>query len=217
MMLFLLVLEFVAFPSRADSIFEKNKDDIIVDSSGSLGFRYNGKCHMTYPNQTLNDDKKLDWCSNIAEPNEPQPWVTYSLKDKSMKLKGYSIRSGCCYYACCCFDDTKDIEYCCCQLYSFSLLGSNDNKTWMTIHKVEKDLNFWNCKTMTYEFPLTQPFHFIRFVLDEKRSYCANCMALNQIAFYGEVINSPRNYQTLDETDNDESVSIIGKLKRTDE
>jgi hypothetical protein len=99
---------------------ESQLDNVEVESSGSIGQYYNGKCHETNPNTTIgNNNIKKDWCSNIAKGGSSIPWITYSIKGKSMKLRGYSIRSGCCYFDCCCVDNEIIPECCCCALYSF--------------------------------------------------------------------------------------------------
>ena len=98
-------------------------------------------------------------------------------------------------------------------IHSFNTIYS---KTWKVIHKVEKDSHFWNCKVNTYEFPVTEPFTFVRVKLDEERSYCKKCMALNQIEFYGETINAGNDDFSDSVDDNEESVSIIGKIRKYD-
>ena len=217
----LLLLEFVAFPNKENSVFDKishNEGELSLSASGSMGLYYDGKCHQTYPNATLNDNKELDWCSNIPEKGSGKPWIGYELKKKSVEISGYSIRSGCCYYPCCCIDDDKIIDgECCCNLYSFSLHGSNDNKTWTLLHKVEKDKNFWGCKTQTYEIENQHnSYSFIRFVLDEPLPGCYNCMQINQLEIYGKIgTNSYR--QIISDDESDESVSIIGKVRKGNE
>ena len=213
------IMKFVAFPDRTDSIFQQvsKNTDIEVASSGAIGVFYKGKCHITQPNETLHSEEKMDWCSNVAKSGEDKPWITYSLKNKGMSLTGYSLRNGCCYYSCCCTDDNTFIDYdsgCCCRLYSFSLQGSNDNKTWTIIHKVEKDERFRYCEFKTYEFKQTGSFKYIRLVQEKEYPGCPFCMQLNQIELYGQTTDMFSNDEA---EDNDESVSIIGKLKRSAE
>ena len=85
---------------------------------------------------------------------------------------------------------------------------------WEDIHKVEKDKEFWACKTNTYDLKkTTKPFSFVRLVLDEARPGCPFCMQVNQIELYGETTRS--TFIEIDDTDeSDESVSIIGKIKK---
>ena len=212
--MFFLCISFISFPDRNDSIFSTSSiNNVRVSSSGSLGL-YKGKnvCEQTYPNQTVFGDKQIDWCSNIAYDKE-DPWIQYSIQHKAMKLTGYSIRNGCCYYTCSCDSSTGKIidYYCCCQLYSFVFEGSNDNITWTEIHKVERDPKFYHCQYKTYEFPLTQPFSIVRIRLVETPRGCPKCLQINQVQLYGETIPHYNSYET---NDNDESISIIGKIKK---
>ena len=217
---------YVAFPDRRDAIFAnsaKTNDKINIDSSGSLGVWYDKKCHKTYPNATLGTDIKNDWCSNIggSDKFKGQPWISYSIKDKLMKIKGYSLRNGCCWYECCCEEDGTIVSdaYCCCRLSQFALEGSNDNITWNEIHSVNEDKTFYLCHFKTYEFEKSYTYRFLRLVLKKPYPGCPNCMQINQIEFYGETIHSPySNYfdGNSDELD-DDSISIIGKIKKGDQ
>ena len=216
-MLLLFFIKFVAFPSRKDSIFSTvDKSSITASASGSLGLYYDDKCHITYPNQTLVSDERKDWCSNIKNESG-NPWISYSIKNKKMKVNGFSIRNGCCRRAyCCCTEDGKIVDSsslyrCCCALYSFDLQGSNDNKTWETIHSVEKRNEFIYCKYYTYEFEKTQPYKYLRILQKEEYPGCPFCMVINEIDFYGEVVDS---LFEVEDYENDESVSIIGKVRK---
>ena len=213
----MIFLQFIAFPSRKDALLQHNNDIAYVESSGSVGLYIKNKCVLTYPNQTLVGEKTMDWCSNIAQDSSNMPWITFSLKGKSMKLNGFSLRNGCCWYYCCCDETGKVIDdvYCCCELYSFSLLGSNDNITWKLIHKVEKEAKFYECQYKTYDFDMTESFKYIKFVLDQERPGCPRCMQINQIELYGDVVDS--QFSSYENDDNDESVSIIGKVRRLNE
>ena len=219
-MLHLFLINFISFPSRKDSIFSKvDIKDIKTDVVGSSGLYYSSKCHPTYPNETLTENEKTDWCSSIIpkDSKDIKPWITFSIKNKAFKVNGYSLRNGCCWYDCCCSLDGAVYDgICCCRLYSFSLLGSNDNTTWKLIHRVERDKTFWRCKYMTYEFPETETFRYLKLVQNEPFPGCYFCMQLNQIDFYGELINSD---YLLDDgiPDEDETISIIGKIKQSNE
>ena len=214
-----LAIGYDAFPLRDDSILSKNINNIRYDVSGSLGlYLGDNKCQETYPNSTLSTNRKLDWCSNIPEDESQNPWIQYSIPGQAMRLTGYSVRNGCCYYACCCNIQTGKLidGSCCCELYSFSLQGSNDNITWKVIHRVEKsDYYFDYCFYQTYNFPMTESFNFIRFVLEGQRKGCAKCMQINEMEFYGKT--TPSSYYNYGDSDeSDESISIIGKIKRND-
>ena len=221
-MLFLnIFVSFVAFPESQDAILSnENKANINVESSGSLGLFYGGSCHKTYGNETLLSDEYKEWCSNIAkDKNDPayNPWIQYSLKGKRMQVSRYSVRNGCCRYACCCTDDNGKIidEACCCYLYSYSLQASNDNKTWKVLHKVEKDKNFYFCLTKTFELPKqTESYTYFRFVLDEEWPSCAKCMQINQIELYGHTTSG--GFVESDSSEDEESISIIGRVRKNE-
>jgi hypothetical protein len=210
-------MHFVAFPERKDAIFSSSKpSEIDISVSGSIGIHKEGKCVKTDPKETLNSDERLDWCSNIVSQIEgatEKPWIAYSVKGKTMRLTGYSIRNGCCWETCCCTDEGGVINdvYCCCRLYSFSLLGSNDNKTWKVLHRVEKDQKFRVCEFKTYKFETNEPCRFVRFVSDEPWPNCPFCIQINQIEFYGDVMAASA-LSSSDSDEDDETVSIIGRL-----
>ena len=219
----LLFVEYVAFPDRDDAILEKAAKAIpvsqIAEANGNGGLFYSGKCHETFPNHTLNAYKKDDWCSSIGEPVDGKRlFIQYRIDGKAMKITGFSIRNGCCWYACCCFGEQVIDANCCCRLYSFSLQGSNDNVTWKVIRKVEKDNSFWECKSKTYTLDKeTESFDFLRIVLDESLPGCPFCMQINQFEVYGETVDSIHSQQQQEQEENDESVSIIGKINRENE
>ena len=192
-MIFIIFMEFVAFPTKNNAIFanemKKNTDIVETHVSGSLGLYYSGKCHKTYPNQTLFSDEKQDWCSKVAKSDNDKPFITYKIKNKKMKLTGINVRNGCCYYACCCDETGKYIDgSCCCALYSFTVEGSNDNKTWKFIHKEEKLSKFYGCMSKQFEFQETEPFEYVRIVQDEPWPGCLFCMQINQVEFYGTTV-----------------------------
>ena len=208
-------MEFKSFPKRNDALLSTS-NNVEVEASGSIGLFHDGKCHQTTPNSTIFEDKKIDWCSNIIEGASGKPWISFSLKNQAMKLTSYSVRSGCCWYSCCCVNENdgsyKDIP-CCCELYSFSLQGSNDNKTWTILHQVAKDSSIEYCEDRTFELKTTNTYKYVRFVQDEKSPYCPYCMQLNQIELYGTTTGFVGSYDS-DSDEGDESVSIIGKLNR---
>ena len=220
-MLFLVcsIVAFVEFPESKDSIFaHENKESIKVDVSGSLGVYHDGKCHKTYGNSTVVTNRKAEWCSNIAKVKgnpDYNPFIQYSIKGKRMKVSRYSVRNGCCDYACCCEEEGGKIidEACCCYLYSYSLQASNDNKTWTVLHKVEKDRTFSYCLIKTFELEkISDPYKYFRFVMDEEWPGCPKCMQINQIELYGETISSFDEIPECNEED--ESISIIGRVRR---
>ena len=150
----------------------ENKKLIYAESSGLIGLYhyFDGKCVNTYPNETLISSEMNEWCSNIGKGKDDNPWIQFSIKGKQMRVSSYAIRNGCCRYPCCCTEDgtIRDAE-CCCRLYSFSLLASNDNKTWTLIHKVERENKFYYCLTKEYQLEQqTIPYTYFRLTLDEE-------------------------------------------------
>ena len=217
MICFLIFALYTAFPERKDSLLFSN-DAVIYDSSGSLGIYVNGKCEKTRPEYVSTRDRKTDWCSNIVTEKNQKPWISFHIRNQFFELTGFSLRNGCCDYLCCC-DETGEIYADavdgCCTLYSFSLEGSNDNETWTTIHKEEKVKNFYACESRTFEFPKTKEYKYIRLNQDEPYPGCFNCIQINQIELYGKTTTNSMSYDDNDD-DNDESVSIIGKVSRND-
>ena len=214
-------MELVSFPQRDDAIFEPlhENNEVMAFASGSIGFYKDGKCQKTSPNMTLGkDDMLVDWCSNVVKKDEnvnTKPWISYRIKNKRIRANGYAIRSGCCYYGCCCIDDDTFVDnVCCCSLFSFSLQISDDNKTWKTIHSVEEDQKLLDCTNRVYKFNKVEEFTFVRLMLDKPRPYCENCFALNKFELYGEAIKGNSAYFSDSDDENDESVSIIGKIKK---
>ena len=219
MFFILFGVKFVEFPNKSNALLSnsiKNGIKPKIESSGSLGLFYGGKCHETFPNQTLTVDNKQDWCSNIATSDDDKPWIEYSFPQQTMKLTGFSVRNGCCYYydCCCTVESGKIIDtYCCCELYSFSLLGSNDNQTWKTIYYADESKErIRYCQYKTYEFERTESFKYIRFRFEKERPGCPKCLQINQIELYGELIVG--NSYSFENDEYDESISIIGKVKR---
>lgn len=207
-MIFSILLQIIPFKERSDNIFSQNEGLVEVDASGSIGQFYNGSCHMTDPNHMVDSTtRKTDWCSNIAKNKKDMPWLMTTIKDKTMKLTGYGIRSGCCYYGCCCEDDRD--TYCCCWIYSWALQGSNDNITWKNLHVVEKDNKFYSCINRVYDITINEFYKYIRLVQLEPWPGCEPCICLNKFELYGTT--DDRGSVTID-SDNDDSVSIIGKF-----
>ena len=219
-MFLLFILEFIAFPERSDAMISANRktDDIVVESSGSMGLSYSGKCFHTHPNDTLIQNRESDWCSNLIEKDSNNKiWIQYSLKHSSIRVTGYSLRNGCGYHLCCCLNDNTIIkEYCCCRIYIYSFLGSNDNKTWKTIHKVEKDVRYYPCLYKTFTFNKTEPFKFLRIQADETFPRCPKCLQLNEIEIHGEEVPFDEIFSE-ENNEFDESISIIGKVTKGDQ
>lgn len=213
MFLSLLFYEIIPFSERNDNILKENSNAVTYEVSGSIGQYYDGKCHQTDPSHIIDSaERKTDWCSNYNKTKDDIPWYDVSIKGKSMSLTGYAIRSGCCYYGCCC-DDGKYIQSCCCWLYSWSLQGSNDNKTWVDLHHVEKDDKFYDCANRVFEIKKTEPYKYVRLTQTEPWPGCIFCMCINKIELYGQAVD-----ESLASFDSeDDSVSIIGKVSKGNE
>ena len=213
-MFLLLLYQIIPFPERNDNLLSKYSNDVSVSVSGTIGQYYQGKCHQTVPEHIIdNIERKTDWCSNINKTKTDFPWYTLSLKGKSMRINGYSIRSGCCYYGCCCVDDDKRVYGCCCDLYSWSLEGSHDNRTWVTLHKVEADREFYDCRNRTYEIKPTEYYEYVRIIQNEPWPGCDLCMCINKLELYGVALDG----HFIDSDENEDSISIIGKIKHNTE
>ena len=218
-----LLLAFGVFPESTDSILAHlDPQDISIETSGAAGLYRDGKCHLSYGNETLDSNEWGEWISRTPEDKNDaslNPWIQYSIKGKSMRIKKYSVRNGCCRSKCVCFDDSDIVEYnCCCKLYSYSLQGSNNNKTWTVIHKVENDDSFYFCFAKTFDLPYeTIPYTFLRFVLNEEWPGCTKCMQLNQVEFFGTITESSYTPYSEKDDDDDESISIIGRIRANKE
>ena len=210
-MIFLLLLyQIIPFESRNDNLLKEYSKDASVDASGSIGQWYEGKCHQTHVEDVIDDvERKTDWCSNINKSSTDYPWMNINLRGKAMKLTGYAIRSGCCYYDCCCYDDKT--YYCCCWLYSWSLQGSHDNRTWTTLHSVKADNKFYYCANRKYEIQTNDAYEYIRLIQDEPWPGCDYCICLNKIELYGSATSG--YFNSFEDGENDDTVSIIGKVK----
>ena len=209
----LLLYEIIPFDTKQENIFKQNYNDLIITASGSIGQYYNKSCHPTYPEHIFDSVvRKTDWCSNLNKSKTDHPWVSVHMNTKRMYVTGYALRAGCCYYDCCCMEDGKRV-FCCCDLYSWSLQGSNDNTTWKTIHSVKADRKFYDCANRVYDVePTGETYKYIRIIQDEPWPGCNYCICLNKFELYGKV--DSQLYGS--DTDTDEDVSIIGKLKRND-
>lgn len=75
-MIFMVFMEFIAFPERKDAFLHSSKENmnnIISEASGSLGICLDGKCRIALPNETYNVNEKMDWCSNLAKSKTDRP------------------------------------------------------------------------------------------------------------------------------------------------
>ncbi|EAY07393.1 hypothetical protein TVAG_205010 [Trichomonas vaginalis G3] len=183
-------------------------------ASGVSSQRINGTIQPTKPEYAFDQiDKRYDWCSNCGKHQKDFPWIIFSIKNHIMNLEGYFLKAGCCYDGCCCYDESKRCCECC--LFSWSFQISNDNITWKTIHKVERDYELHHCREKTFKFTEVHKAKFARLIQDETCYGDPPCIALNKIELIGNyeggmpIVNDPG------EIENDEDdVSIIGHISK---
>ena len=207
----LLILEIVPFAERNDNILKQIENQYEIFSSGSIGQYYDGKCNPTLPEHSVDSvTRKSDWCSNVNKSSSDHPWLVLHIPHKSIKLSGYALRTGCCYYDCCCINDNQYV-YCCCALFSWSVQGSHDNKTWTTIHKITKDKDLHYCSNRFFDTNTEESYEYIRLIQDEPWPGCPMCICINKFEIYGSTTESHTLYF---HEENEDSVSIIGKLRQ---
>ncbi|EAY07204.1 hypothetical protein TVAG_050190 [Trichomonas vaginalis G3] len=212
-MIFSLICENLLTPSN--SIFRNAYKDKLIEVyvSGSSSQYINGSKQLTKPEYAFDQvDKVYDWCSNCGRSHDEHPWAIYSIKNRVMRIQGYYLKAGCCDDGaeCCCFDNL----YCCdCCLYSWSLQISNDNTTWKTVHKVEKDSEMRRCKEKIYKFSETYTTKYVRLIQDDTCPGDPPCIALNKIELLG-VLDGDNGIVFEEQENEDDDVSIIGHISK---
>ncbi|EAY07926.1 hypothetical protein TVAG_064740 [Trichomonas vaginalis G3] len=202
--------------SIKDGIFKKvfHENIISIDVSGSSQQDINGSMQVTKPEYSIYPwDKDYDWCSNCGKSYDEHPYISYSLKNKKLKIKGYFVRSGCCYIGCCC----EEYGYCAkCCMYSWSLQISDDNKTWKEVHRVEKDYDMRRCREKTYNFDQEYECKYVRLIQNEACPGDPPCLAINKLDLLGDVIAEgvSDKEEFVSFHDDDDDVSIIGHISK---
>ncbi|EAY16283.1 hypothetical protein TVAG_423360 [Trichomonas vaginalis G3] len=189
------------------------KQNIIeYSASGSSSQNINGTIQKTKPEYAFNQiEKDYDWCSNCGHSRKEHPYLILHIKNRTMNLQGYYLKSGCSNkIECCCFEGVSYCAECC--LYSWSFQISNDNLTWKTIHKVEKDKEMRRGKEKTYKFSETYNAIYVRLIQDEACPGDPPCLALNKIELIGTYDGSEILPDFFDNEDDD--VSIIGHISK---
>lgn len=200
-----------------DGIFKKHFNDgsIVIDVSGSSYQWINGSKQLTLPTYAIEPvNKRYDWCSNCGKSNDEHPWISFSLKSKLLKINGYFVRCGCCYEGCCC-EESGYCVHCC--LYSWSLQISNDNITWTTVHRVEKDGGMRICVEKSYKLDKEYTAKYVRLLQDEPCPGDPPCLAINKFELLGESIpdnSSPSSEDNLSFNDDEQDISIIGHISK---
>ena len=198
---FLFIRDF-PFNDKFNGVFKGtyNKDDVSVVASGSrvCFIPSAGKDILTKPESVIDPEDKLEWCSNINQSKNDKVWIATIFKDKKLTMTGYSIKNGCC-----------ETNACCCLIYSWSVLGSNDNKTWTKLHSVVKDDDLEICEEKSFHVDKKGSFSMFKLVQDEPEPGCWYCMNINRLEFYGIIDDDE-----LEEISSEEEVSIIGRVKK---
>ena len=203
MLISLLIREF-PFNDRFDGVFKNtyNNKDVSVEASGS------SRCYfysldrdvLTKPESVIDPEDQLEWCSNLNKSKNDHPWLTVVFNDRKLTASGYSLKAGCC----------ENVNGCCCIPYSWSILGSNDNKTWTKLHSVEKNKELKYCKEGSFRIDKKGSFSMFKLIQDEPEPDCWYCIALSKLEFYGTFSGGK-----FDEITSEDEVSIIGRLKKT--
>ncbi|EAX96415.1 hypothetical protein TVAG_493570 [Trichomonas vaginalis G3] len=219
-MLLSLIGEKIDLDSRSIFKVAYSEKIIKIEVSGSSKQYINGSKKMTQPEYAIYPwDKNYDWCSNCYHEYSKKPWITFSLINKQFKFNGYFVRNGCCYYNGCCCDD--DFYGCIdCYMYSWSLQISNDNKTWTTVHQIEKDSDKDNCKSREYKFDKTYTARYVRLIQDAPFPGYPPCFAINRFDLFGTIVNDDGSLSDgnaddfVSYHDDDDDVSIIGHISK---
>ena len=186
---------------KFDGVFKNtyNEKDvsIVASSSSQCYFSSLGKDILTKPESAFDPEDKLEWCSDINRSKTDYPWIAAIFKDKKLTMSGYSIKTGCC-----------ESDWCCCIIYSWSVLGSNDNKTWTKLHSVKKNKELNYCDERSYRVDKKGSFSMFKIIQDEPEPGCWYCMDISKIEFYGSLRES-----NIEEITNEDEVSIIGRVK----
>ena len=176
-----------------DGIFHKYYNNTTMIASASSVW-------LNSPSDAINPNSYLEFCTKYLDREQ---WFSVVLADKQLLMSSYAIQLGCCN-----FYDT-----CCCNLYSWILEGSNDNRTWYIIDKKERVNDFTKCENKEFKIPSnTQKFSHFRFTQKEPQPGCKSCIGLKRMEFFGKLYD----FQALieDEQYLDTEVSIIGHLKK---
>ena len=216
-------MNFLIFPlfgkcQEINGIFKRVYSDkiIVLDVSGSSKQYINGTKQLTKPEYAIYPwDKSYDWCSNCGRSYDEHTYITFSLTNKRFKIKGYFVRSGCCYEDGCCCEEYRYCVRCC--LFSWSLQISDDNKTWKEVHRVDRDYEMRRCKERTYDFDKEYTAKYVRLIQNEPCPGDPPCIAINKLDLLGDVIGPDSNQIEEDFVsfhDDDDDVSIIGHISK---
>lgn len=198
-----------------DGILKKVFYDHIIEYqvSGSSSQDINGTRQITKPEYAIEPITKVyDWCSNCGKTYDEKPWIMLWLKNRQMKFNSYFIRCGCCYTGCCC----EEYGYCvkCC-MYSWSVLISDDNRTWTEVHRVDKDSDMRRCNERSYKLEKEYTARYVKIVQTQPCPGYPPCLAINRFDLLGSIIKDGESMEdAIIFHDDDEDVSIIGHISR---
>lgn len=202
-MFFVLLLEF-PFNDKFNGVFKntynKNEVSAIASSSITCYFSSVEKDVLTKPESVIDPNDELEWCSKFSKLKTDRPWITIIFKNKKLSMSGYSIKSGCC-----------QANWCCCILYSWSLFGSNDNKTWTKLHSVEKEKEFRQCQEKSFRVDKKGSFKMFKLIQEEPDPECLFCMDIAKLEFYGSLDDDEGDIEF--DSSNEDEISIIGRVK----
>ena len=205
-MFLVFVLFLVQFPFNEDFkgfFFNMYKNNITNITASGSRYCWNPDLKddvLTKPQNAIDPNEKLEWCSNFNKSKNDRPWLKIDFQKSSFIPSSYTIQSGCCIYS-----------TCCCKIYSWSFEGSNDNNTWTTLHREEQNYKLDYCTVQHYHFQNTQSFKYIRIIQDEPQPGCWYCMDIARLELFGKLENS--DYFS-NEDDDMEEISIIGKVSK---
>ena len=212
-MIFLSFLSFRTFPfnNNFNGVFKRLYDQNIV-TVGASGSRVcwdqsSKKDINSKPEYCVDPKSPSLWCSDYDWNHNKFPYLQINFQKSRLALSGYSIQAGCCEYS----------YGCCCTPFSWEISGSNDNKTWTKIHSIEKNKFLTNCANQSFSLPSKSiPYKSFRMTQTEPVSGCPTCMDLLRFEVYGDFDGSSYIYSEDFDDQNDDEVSIIGKVTNID-
>lgn len=204
----MLIYSLVCLTKINYAIFEQYyKSNIIKVYTSSSGHQeINGSRKLTFPDYVIDSfDKKYDWCSNCGKNDNDLQWISFYVKNQKFKFNKYFIKTGCNPSGCCCEDYGYCVKNC---IYSWSLQISNDNQTWIDIHRVSRDDNMDPCISKEYDLQTEYSASFVRIFQNEKCQGSPPCLSINKFELFGDILKS--DDVTPDDFHHDEDISIIG-------
>ena len=191
------------------SLYEQNVATFEASGSRYCWDKTLRKDIISKPEYCIDPKSDHQWCSNFDWKKQMFPYIQINFKNSRLALTGYSLQAGCCEYS----------DGCCCTPFSWDVTGSNDNKTWTLIHRIEKNEILTNCANQSFQIPSkSKPFRTIRLQQTDVINGCPTCIDLVRFEVYGDFEGSDYSFQEyIDEIDSEDEVSIIGKISHGSE